>query len=190
VRRSRRKRRRTKRFVEGSGIVRTASSNHTGMHVEHRNSHGFRHIFAFTARGLIPSILTSFLVDVAQKVIVDSADIDTFLISILDSAPSVARHTAVIHITNKDTGVEGSRYVWSSSQFQPWAQHLPVQCPTCFSFRPWPRDGGKKGVNSCMVFKCQGRNVDDEACKHELRFEMLQYKAKSKSGMWFSFNWP
>ena len=66
--------------------------------------------------GLIPTLLSSFMVDVAQRVIVENFDIDKFLTGILDSAPAVARHTPVVHIKKTDSGVVTS--AWRSLGYQ------------------------------------------------------------------------
>ena len=139
--------------------------------------------------GLIPTLLSSFMVDVAQRVIVENFDIDKFLTGILDSAPAVARHTPVVHIKKTDSGVESSKYVWTNKFLQPWGQTLPSQCPACFSFRPWPSKGSTKN-NASIVFKCAGMKSDNTACEKELRFPKPEYKSVSPGGMWLSFNWP
>ena len=83
-------------------------------------SHSFDHIFAFTADGLILSIFSSVLVDMAQRVIVEGFDILKFLFQFLDNTPFVACHTAIIHLANKPGGgVIGRKYIWSHKNIQP-----------------------------------------------------------------------
>ena len=153
-------------------------------------SHGFDHIFAFTADGLIPSILSSFLVDVAQRVIVEGFDISKFLFQFLDNAPFVARHTAIIHLANKPGGgVVGRKYIWSHKNIQPWGQQLPSQCQECWSFRPW--DQGKQAMNGVdMVFRCSGKKFDGSNCSNKLHFRKPEALGQSHSGNWLSLQWP
>jgi hypothetical protein len=143
------------------------------------------HMFAFTARSLIPALLSSFFLDLAQKVVVESFPIDgSFVTTFLQPSIVLARHTSVVHLKK---GIDkGSKYVWAHRDMQPWGTPLPAQCPNCKTFRPWgPRKSGKDKV---ATFRCQGKyNKSD--CNY-LFVASIPSNVVHTTNDWMTVEWP
>jgi hypothetical protein len=156
---------------------------------EHQSYH-FDHIFAFTTDSLVPALLSSLLIDMAHRVIIEDHNISMFVSTILHSSPICARHTSIIHLEYDKDSLIGSKYVWAQKSMQPWGNPLPPQCSKCGSFRPW---GGRELDNtsgpSAAVFYCKGKNINGQRCGHRIVFPKPDYKKTSAAG-WLTFEWP
>jgi hypothetical protein len=99
-------------------------------------------MFAFTAPSLISSLLGSFLLDLAQKAIIETIDINEHFLSgfVGQHSAVMARHSSLVYIqkAEKENAPPTSfKYVWSQKDMQPWGKPIPAQCPQCKGFRPW-----------------------------------------------------
>jgi hypothetical protein len=148
----------------------------------------FKHLFAFTVSGLIPSLLSSFMVDMAHRVIIEDHKVTTFLIGLLQSSPVAARHTSVIHLENTEKGIDGRLHTWAKPEIRPWGSHLPPQCLKCFSFRPWKLKSPTGTSNDDAVFRCNGKTVEGIACACIITFPVP--KDVDVKGNWISTPWP
>jgi hypothetical protein len=149
----------------------------------------FNHLFAFTVDGLIPSLLSSFMVDMAHRVVIENHDANLFMRGLLQSAPIAARHTSIIHLTVTDEAVQGRIYAWAKRQIRPWGQHLPAQCPACFSFRSWQMKDTRTGPAN---FECMGKTVAGHKCRHvhTVKASALRPDGWNVHGDWISIAWP
>ena len=82
-------------------------------------SNKFKHLFAFTVDGLIPSILSSLLIDMSQRVILESYDISNFIGNLISSSPIIACHTSIIHLCITEKGTSSVQYLWAHKAIQP-----------------------------------------------------------------------
>jgi hypothetical protein len=149
-------------------------------------------MFGFTSDSLIPTLLSSLFLDLAQRVIVENFNIDDKLIDVvLNSSPIAARHTSIVHIKLSENGQVQTRkkYVWAHKDMQPWGNPLPPQCERCGAFRPWgPRLRGKDKVTA--EFSCQAVTSDGLQCKHVVRFVKPEVEGLQIFKEWMSMNWP
>jgi hypothetical protein len=139
----------------------------------------------------ISNLLSTFLVDMAQRVIVENFDASRFVDGLLDSAPIVGRHTSIVHLSKTEKGVAGQKYVWSNEHVRPWGHVLPAQCPKCFSHLPW----GKKVVarskgNNTICFTCMGRKANSSHCGNVVVYEKPENIVRISGAGWLTFRWP
>jgi hypothetical protein len=151
-------------------------------------SYRFKHLFAFTAYGLIPSLLSTFLIDMAHRVIVEGFDISRWMTNLLDSSPIAARHTSIIHLRETEGVIHGLEYVWAHRQMQPWGSPLPPQCPRCFSFRPWAER--KKTTDSRVVFSCKGKSKGMVCGYLDKADRPSNLRDAPPRSDWITLNWP
>jgi hypothetical protein len=159
-------------------------------------SYEFDHVFAFTVWGLIPSLLSSLLIDFAQVTILENMDATTFVESLSRFSPLVTRHTSLIHIkTHKDTSgaelrVDGVVYDWMHPTVRPWGEPMRAQCPQCFSLRAWEQM--KDGNNETSRFRCKGRYTHGSSCAYILSVAKPRGAPKVTTGksVWMSRTWP
>jgi hypothetical protein len=140
--------------------------------------------------GLIPSLLSSLLVDMANRIIVESHQIDHFINDLLKSAPVVARHTSIVHLSAFGNRVKSVQYIWANKFMQPWGKRLPAQCSECLSFRPWDKPvstGGSDG--NVYLFKCRGTKANGSGCANILTFKKPAGFI-SASDDWITLSWP
>ena len=160
-------------------------------------SYNFDHVFAFSAVALIPSLLSSFLIDMAQVTILENMDASLFVESLSRSSPLVTRHTSLIHIKQRKNangiaigGVEGMKHDWTHPTVRPWGEPLLAQCPKCFSLRAWEpvADSGSDD----LWFRCKGANLHRSHCGHLLRVEKPPGQVDLTYGRstWMSRPWP
>lgn len=146
---------------------------------------GFKHLFAFTALGLIPCLMSTMLVDMAQRVIIEGYDVSVFIGPLLASSPIVGRHTSVIHLIPSPDGVQGRKYIWAHPDLRPWGRDLPPQCPKCGSFKPWGKK--KKRGDGSYSFQCE--------YGHGCMGVFISTAPKQEyttipNSEWLSFEWP
>lgn len=144
----------------------------------------FCHLIAFTVPALIPSLTTTLLIDIGQKVILEDFSLTTFLGEILGTSPVAARHTAVAHINFQSD--EAVLYYWAHPDMRPWGEHLPAQCPQCLSIRPW---GSRKTVGPTYIFKCEGVNVEGQKCGNILHIAPPVSYKHVPGQQWISVKW-
>jgi hypothetical protein len=144
-------------------------------------------LFGFSAECLIPTLLCSFFLDLAQKLVVESLSIDDqFMSTFLQPSYVLARHSSVIHIKRDDKGaIRSSKYVWAHRDMQPWGQPLPAQCPQCKSFRSW---GKRKNTQSTAEFRCEAKRKQGD-CNYLFVVEQPGNIVRSK-GDWIDVSWP
>ncbi|KAH9983730.1 hypothetical protein BJV77DRAFT_1072644, partial [Russula vinacea] len=156
------------------------------------NSNKFKHLFAFTVDGLIPSILSSLLIDMSQRVILESYDISNFIGNLISSSPIIARHTSIIHLCITEKGTSSVQYLWAHKAIQPWGKRLPPQCDKCGSFRSWdkPVHVPASGANRVgYSFRCTGTTVNGSECMNILTFYQPEGVIEVKNG-WMTLPWP
>jgi hypothetical protein len=149
----------------------------------------FNHLIAFTVDGLIPSLLSSFMLDMAHRVIVENHDASTFMQGLLQSSPIAARHTSIIHLMVTDNSVNGRLYTWAKRQIRPWGERLPAQCPACLSFRSLQIKTTSTGP---ATFKCTGKTVAGRSCEHlhVVNSPAIRSEGWKVNGDWISTVWP
>lgn len=154
------------------------------------SSYNFKHTFAFSAAGLIPSFLSSLFIDMAHRVIVESLDINQFITSLLASAPIVGRHTSIIHLEKKEDRLLGFKYVWAKRPITPWGTPLPAQCLGCKCFRSWGKFS--VGRNNTLSFQCKGVRGDGSPCTYTIFFEKPEkvIDAEISKTDWIKMVWP
>ncbi|KAH9990729.1 hypothetical protein BJV77DRAFT_1068791 [Russula vinacea] len=86
------------------------------------NSCKFKHLFAFTVEGLIPSLLSSLILDMTQRVIVESYDVSDFIGNLIASSPITGRHMSIVHLSITTEGMKSVQYVWAHKTMQPWGK--------------------------------------------------------------------
>ena len=141
----------------------------------------------------MPTLLSTFLIDMAQKIIVENIDLKHVVKHLLEASPIAARHTSIIHLTYLKKCLTGQKYVWAQKSMQPWGQPLPSQCNQCSSFRSWgQRKKEKDGLTA--VFQCMGRDMNGYPCDNTVTFYRPENLKDSKkdggSGDWISIPWP
>jgi hypothetical protein len=158
----------------------------------------FNHLFAFTVDGLIPCLLSSLLIEIVHRTFIEGYDITTYIGRILRSAPVVARHTAIVHIRRllKTGDIESSKYVWANPDLRPHGNVLPLQCPKCFTFRPWAKR--KQGLGEqagAYRFLCRGRWYDKKRkaivyCDNVAVYQAQKPYTCVPDSDWYSLPWP
>jgi hypothetical protein len=152
-------------------------------------SYGFRHLFAFTAQGLIPSLLGSLFLDLCQVTILEGLDASSFVETLVASSPTIARLTAMVHLKKgKDGKMVGTKYAWAHPAMRPWGHELPVQCSDCYSIRSFFRV--KIGDPDIPKFKCRGKHIDGSSCTTIRTFEAKDGMKPVKKSYWLSSPWP
>ena len=140
--------------------------------------------------GLIPALLSSLIIDMAHRVVVEGLQIQKFMDNLVKSAPIIGRHTSIVHISDSDKGKVGVCYVWAPRALQPWGNPLPPQCPVCLCFRSW----GKYtvGTNNCLSFACGGVNGNEFICRHTITFQKPDnvISVGLHRSDWMKLSWP
>ncbi|KAH9984523.1 hypothetical protein BJV77DRAFT_966060 [Russula vinacea] len=114
--------------------------------------------FPESQRDLI-KVFNSLLIDMSQRVILESYDISNFIGNLISSSPIIARHTSIIHLCITEKGTSSVQYLWAHKAIQPWGKRLPPQCDKCGSFRSWdkPVHVPASGANRVgYSFRCTG----------------------------------
>jgi len=146
-------------------------------------------LFGFTAECLIPALLCSFFLDLAQKLVVESVVIDDqFVSSFLQPSYILARHSSVVHIRRNPQGATiSSKYVWGHREMQPWGQPLPAQCPECKSFRSWSKRKTRSD-KSTAEFRCEAKRTQGH-CNYVFVAGMPGNLTRSMDD-WMVVSWP
>ena len=155
-------------------------------------SYNFNHLFAFTTDSLIPTLLSSLFLDLAQKLIVEGFQIDkNFVRIMLGPALIAARHTSIVHIIKNgpgsDTPVSSFKYVWAHREMQPWGRPKPAQCSKCKSFRSW---GARLPPNNLDggAFRCEAV-IKNQVC-HNVFVSARPSNISLQVGDWIIATWP
>jgi hypothetical protein len=149
-------------------------------------SYGFNDLFAFTVEGLIPSLISTLVVDMAHCVIVEGLGTSTIITSLLTSSPIIARHTSMIRLSKTENGICGLKYQWAQREMRPWGHRLPPQCPVCRSFRSW---GDRKDREGIALFACRGTR-NGSRCSYIQSFEKPNGAERVEKSDWIKIPWP
>jgi hypothetical protein len=140
------------------------------------------HLVAFTATKLHPILLTAFLVDYAQRVLVEGFTLNESFELILSSIAhaALARHSTVVHFypktlivplplglsTINHTAIQAREFIFAHEKLRPWGQKIPICCAICKSPRSWGRPIKE---NSTIVFWCKTQNANGAKCPGKSR---------------------
>jgi hypothetical protein len=145
-------------------------------------------MFAFTVDGLVPPMLSPFVINMAQRFIVENFGVKVFLPSILSLNPATAKYTSVIHLESRDGNVVGKKYVWAQKDVRPWGTVVPSQCVKCLSFRSF---GVRQKSGKRDFMECGGIKMNGSPCLHQITFEPpAGQKSVPGAPDWLMFDWP
>ncbi|KAH9984339.1 hypothetical protein BJV77DRAFT_966235 [Russula vinacea] len=147
--------------------------------------------FPESQRDLI-KVFNSLLIDMSQRVILESYDISNFIGNLINSSPIITRHTSIIHLCITEKGTSSVQYLWAHKAIQPWGKCLPPQCDKCGSFQSWdkPVHVPASGANRVRYsFRCTGTTVNGSECMNVLTFYQPEGVIEVKNG-WMTLPWP
>lgn len=137
----------------------------------------------------MPPLLSSYLIDMAQRVIVEGFQLSKFAANLLESAPIVGRHTSIIYLSATKDGVVAQEFVWGNPNVQPFGQELSPQCPDCSAVRSWGKPNVTGTNERLLTFKCRGSNHRGEKCLNVVEFEKPDRFVKALTGGWMQLEW-
>lgn len=137
------------------------------------------YVVAFNANYFLSTVLKSFIVAYASRVLVEGQHFLNVLQSLLDRSLDLPMHTDtfVFHMSGLRSpkapfligsstqqeavqpALVGYRYTWYHSHRRPWGTSLPMGCPECHSIRPWgpstrPKSKVKDRISRCTKIGC------------------------------------
>ena len=142
--------------------------------------------------GLIPSLLSSLILDMTQRVILESYDVSDFIGHLIAASPVIGRHTSIVHLSITAEGMKSVQYVWAHKNMQPWGKRLPAQCDKCGSFRSWDKPGSIPASDSNRggySFRCTGTTQNGSNCTHIITSYQPEGIIEVKNN-WMTLPWP
>ena len=146
----------------------------------------------FTVEGLIPSLLSSLILDMTQHVIMGSHDVSDFIGNLIASSPITGWHISIIHLSITTEGMKSVQYVRAHKMMQPWGKQLPAQCDKCGLFQLWDKaifiptsDANRGGLS----FKCTGTTLNGSKCTHIIISYQPEGLIEVKNN-WMTLPWP
>ena len=146
----------------------------------------------FTVEGLIPSLLSSLILDMMQHIIMESYDMSNFIGNLIASSPITGWHTSIIHLSITTEGIKSVQYVWAHKTMQPWGKQLPAQYDKCGLFQLWDKavfipasDANWGGLS----FKCTGTTLNGSKCTHIITSYQPEELIEVKNN-WMTLPWP
>jgi hypothetical protein len=163
-------------------------TTHLSFGFSYHTRYCLHHLFAFTAQGLIPSLLGSLFLDISQATILEGLNMSKFVETLVASSPTIVCLTAMVHLKrDKEDKMIGTRYVWANPAMYPAGEELPAQCPGCHSIRSFRKPKG--GDPNIHRFKCEGKHVNGSKCDVIKTFQAKNMKPV-KNSYWMSGPWP
>lgn len=130
------------------------------------------HLVSFTAKKLHPLLLTPFLIDYTQRVLIEGFTLEDSFEAILSSTShaNLSRHSTIVRFFPKTLtvpAIQATEYIFVHERLRPWGHSLPIACPICKCPRAWGRPIKE---NSTIVFWCKTLNANGVKCPGKARY--------------------
>ena len=144
---------------------------------------------------LLPFLTTIFMINFAQRHIIEAHPFTTLIPELLTYASITARHTGIAHI-NLENPQETRTvvYIWMEESVRPWGMDLQPQCAKCLCLRSWG-EVKQRGEDREVVCKGTIERVEEDGrhivgpCQHRVVFNRPPgLKVMGKTG-WMEIEW-